>query len=347
MRMKILADGTATLYPGRNRSQRRRIRGYPHLFAFLDSLGIGHIEFDPRLEANQVGDLVRLLYAFRRSIRRRQEGRPLPDCISKLLTDEGLRVFCTRARLRDDLLSIEYSYCMTRFSRLVKWFEGWHRRFGDHRALFDAAPRYGLIAAVLGVLGPVVSLISDQRWLMWTVTGVSAVAIFVLIYSFFMTVGSLEYDNEQKAYRLTRAYDQAHRYAERIQNDLQRARAVQAKIIPKIEQLPLHDRLEWAASFQPQAEVGGDYFDAAPIDEHRVAILFSDVSGHGLAAALVTALLKVNFQIWVAEDWDLGRFIAHLYRQLCWSRPTDRGGNPRRSAFPNTNPPPFFGFRRT
>ena len=108
-----------------------------------------------------------------------------------------------------------------------------------------------------------------------------------------------------------------------MQNDLRRARAVQDKIIPKVEQMPFADRLEWAASFEPQSEVGGDYFDAAALDERRVAILFADVSGHGLAAAMVTALLKVSFETWVTEDWSLQGFACRLNHQLCSLTPDE------------------------
>jgi hypothetical protein len=45
-RMKILADGTATICPGRDRSERRRIRGYPHLFGLLASFGIRRMTQD-------------------------------------------------------------------------------------------------------------------------------------------------------------------------------------------------------------------------------------------------------------------------------------------------------------
>lgn len=45
----------------------------------------------------------------------------------------------------------------------------------------------------------------------------------------------------------------------------------------------------------PMAMVGGDYFDIFQIDERRFGIMISDVSGHGIAPAFITAMIKSTF----------------------------------------------------
>jgi len=45
----------------------------------------------------------------------------------------------------------------------------------------------------------------------------------------------------------------------------------------------------------PMAMVGGDYFDIFQIDEYRFGIMISDVSGHGIAPAFITAMIKSTF----------------------------------------------------
>ena len=42
----------------------------------------------------------------------------------------------------------------------------------------------------------------------------------------------------------------------------------------------------------PAREVGGDYYDFLPLDDHRVGILIADVSGKGTSAALYMAQLR-------------------------------------------------------
>ncbi len=49
----------------------------------------------------------------------------------------------------------------------------------------------------------------------------------------------------------------------------------------------------------PTNEVGGDYFDAIPLDDGSLFVVIGDVQGHGLSAALVVAMAKSAFQVFV------------------------------------------------
>jgi sigma-B regulation protein RsbU (phosphoserine phosphatase) len=50
-----------------------------------------------------------------------------------------------------------------------------------------------------------------------------------------------------------------------------------------------------AVHFRPCQVVGGDFYDIIPIDASHTALLIVDILGHGVPAALVTALVKVSF----------------------------------------------------
>jgi serine phosphatase RsbU (regulator of sigma subunit) len=77
---------------------------------------------------------------------------------------------------------------------------------------------------------------------------------------------------------------------ERLEQELRIARNIQMSLLP---QGPLSmPGLSVAAHCEPAREVGGDYYDFLPIDEHRVGILVADVSGKGTSAALYMAELK-------------------------------------------------------
>lgn len=72
--------------------------------------------------------------------------------------------------------------------------------------------------------------------------------------------------------------------------DLEVAKTVQECLFPK-KALTL-GAWEICGSCLPASQVGGDYFDYFPIDEERAVIIIGDVSGHGVAAALVVAMAK-------------------------------------------------------
>jgi serine phosphatase RsbU (regulator of sigma subunit) len=60
-----------------------------------------------------------------------------------------------------------------------------------------------------------------------------------------------------------------------------------------LPQGPLHmPGLSVTALCVPAREVGGDYYDFLPLDDHRVGVLIADVSGKGTSAALYMAELK-------------------------------------------------------
>ena len=79
----------------------------------------------------------------------------------------------------------------------------------------------------------------------------------------------------------------------RLDRDLADARKLQMSLTPR-ESLVIGD---WRVSFllQPSGHVGGDLVGYFPISKTRVGIFSLDVSGHGVAAALVTARLSSWF----------------------------------------------------
>jgi sigma-B regulation protein RsbU (phosphoserine phosphatase) len=76
----------------------------------------------------------------------------------------------------------------------------------------------------------------------------------------------------------------------RLEEELRIAHEIQMSLLP---QGPLAmPGLSATALCIPAREVGGDYYDFLPLDDHRVGILIADVSGKGTSAALYMAQLK-------------------------------------------------------
>jgi serine phosphatase RsbU (regulator of sigma subunit) len=77
---------------------------------------------------------------------------------------------------------------------------------------------------------------------------------------------------------------------QRLERELEIAREVQQQLFPR--DLPAHAGLRCAGACHPALEVGGDYYDVLPLGPSRVALALGDVSGKGIAAALLMARLQ-------------------------------------------------------
>jgi sigma-B regulation protein RsbU (phosphoserine phosphatase) len=76
----------------------------------------------------------------------------------------------------------------------------------------------------------------------------------------------------------------------RLEEELRIAREIQMSLLPQgALAMP---GLSIAGLCVPAREVGGDYYDFLPLDEHRTGILIADVAGKGTSAALYMAELK-------------------------------------------------------
>jgi HAMP domain-containing protein len=89
---------------------------------------------------------------------------------------------------------------------------------------------------------------------------------------------------------------------ERLARELELAREIQQSLLParRLELGPLLVR----ATFQPAAEVGGDYFDVFPVADDRLIVTIGDVAGHGLSTGLLMASLKSSVAALVHEGYS-------------------------------------------
>ena len=107
----------------------------------------------------------------------------------------------------------------------------------------------------------------------------------------------------------------------KIRDELVLARELQASLIPaQPPQVPSYD----IAAFNHIANtVGGDIYDFVPLPDGRLAVLFGDASGHGMAAGLVMAVAHAAFRTQLEVDPTPAAITASLNRILC------RTGGPR------------------
>jgi serine phosphatase RsbU (regulator of sigma subunit)/catechol 2,3-dioxygenase-like lactoylglutathione lyase family enzyme len=80
----------------------------------------------------------------------------------------------------------------------------------------------------------------------------------------------------------------------RAAQELEIAKQVQARLFP--QNLPALASLEFAGVCLPARHVGGDYYDFLHLGPGRVGLVIGDVSGKGIAAALLMANLQANLR---------------------------------------------------
>ena len=79
-----------------------------------------------------------------------------------------------------------------------------------------------------------------------------------------------------------------------VRYELATARQIQQSMLP--EELPELPGLRVAARYLPMEEVAGDHYELHKLDGHTLGVLVADVSGHGIAAAMVSAMCRVAFK---------------------------------------------------
>jgi PAS domain S-box-containing protein len=102
-----------------------------------------------------------------------------------------------------------------------------------------------------------------------------------------------------------RAYDRERR----ISHELQR------HLLP--DAIPSIGGWDVAARYRPASvgvEVGGDWYDVVPINEHLVALVVGDVEGHDLGAARIMSRLRHMLGLLLLEERAAGKALQRLNR---------------------------------
>jgi serine phosphatase RsbU (regulator of sigma subunit) len=291
-----------------------------HLARFLDSVGVRELVLDAELESDQVADVLEVLWRQRHYLKGERTGslqRLLArDKIHAALTsDEGYHAFCADMRLDAEAgrLTVRNSYCQLLFSRVVTAYKKRVQGFKDHRAFFRAAPKYALLTALCVVVPELaIILFGLSPDILLVATPLVAILVGFGTYVVFQTIAAEEYDKEHQAKELSKRHASLMRVYDKIRMDLATARDIQRALLPVPGAQPLLDKVKLIHRFTPEMEVGGDYYDFKRIDDHRVALLLADVSGHGLAAAFVTGLIKTTFEHAVTPVSMPARFMGEL-----------------------------------
>jgi len=117
--------------------------------------------------------------------------------------------------------------------------------------------------------------------------------------------------------QLAEVRSQLERRERELTEALESAAHIQRSLIPG--QPPNFHHLHYAWCFFPSKKVGGDLFNVAPLDEGTIMTYLLDVSGHGLASAMVS----------VAVQQSLSPTTGRLLKRPLGHRPYYRITSPR------------------
>lgn len=107
--------------------------------------------------------------------------------------------------------------------------------------------------------------------------------------------------------------------------ELSAARTIQLGMLPPREGLAgLHPRVELDALIEPARSIGGDFYDAMRLDEHRLCFLVGDVTGKGVPAALFMALSKaLSKSVLLREGGGLADAVTRLNDEIARDNTND------------------------
>lgn len=97
---------------------------------------------------------------------------------------------------------------------------------------------------------------------------------------------------------------------ERARRELELAAEMQSMLIPR--DLPRNARIEACGWYQPHSEVGGDYYDLIALNDDEYVVCVADVSGKGIAAALLMSNFQANLRASVRHATDLSDLVHDL-----------------------------------
>src|SRR5690606_1439049 len=99
-----------------------------------------------------------------------------------------------------------------------------------------------------------------------------------------------------------------------ITKELELAQDMQKLLFPQA--LPNTDVIQVAATYLPHAQVGGDYYDFIQLNNHEFIFCMADVSGKGVAAALLMSNVQATLHSLVNYTHDLKNIVSELNRRV-------------------------------
>lgn len=124
----------------------------------------------------------------------------------------------------------------------------------------------------------------------------------------------------EKNVELERLNAQVNERNMQIERDLDIAGNLQECLFPAV--VPSVEGVEFALRMKPAEKISGDFFDITQTADRRFRIIFADVSGHGVPAALYSAMMKSAITSLEGKNLSPAESISEINRYLIHSQKT-------------------------
>jgi sigma-B regulation protein RsbU (phosphoserine phosphatase) len=126
----------------------------------------------------------------------------------------------------------------------------------------------------------------------------------------------------QTTAELSRSREELRAKNQVMQDNLRMAHEIQLTMLP--QQYPVFPRnvppeksaFQFAHRYQPAETVSGDFFSISQLSDYEVGVFICDVTGHGVSAALITAMIRALSEELKPLAHDPGMFMRKLNSDL-------------------------------
>ncbi len=127
---------------------------------------------------------------------------------------------------------------------------------------------------------------------------------------------------EQQAQRIRRTLKKVEKQKKIIEQqhkklitDLQKASEFQKSLLP--ETLPKMEDVYLSSYYLPSSQLGGDFYDVINIEDRFLVLIIADASGHGVAAAMLSAMFKMILHKHLTEILNPATVLKKMNADFC------------------------------
>ena len=122
---------------------------------------------------------------------------------------------------------------------------------------------------------------------------------------------------------LSRSREELRAKNQLMEDNLRMAREIQTAMLPQLYPVfppgaaPAQSAFQFTHRYHPADAVSGDFFSVTALSDGEVGVFICDVAGHGVRAALVTAMIRALAEELKPLAREPGQFLRKLNSDLC------------------------------